>query len=209
MLAGVNLLGRKKDNPPPDDTDAAADSESVAKDSGTTAPKGLVTALAGTASEINAAADDTFALADVYTIQGALPARYRSDASWMANNLIYNRIRQFDTSGGGGFWANLNDGRPPQLLGRSALEAEAMDATFGGAGASSSYVLAFGDFDNYVIADRIGMTVEFIPHLFRQATAGAGFGLPTGQRGWYAYYRTGADVVSVNAFRLLDVASAA
>ena len=41
MLAGVNLLGRKKDNPPPDD--AAADSESVAKDSGTTAPKGRPT----------------------------------------------------------------------------------------------------------------------------------------------------------------------
>jgi hypothetical protein len=44
MLAGVNLLGRKKDNPPPDDADAdAADSESVAKDSGTTAPKGRPT----------------------------------------------------------------------------------------------------------------------------------------------------------------------
>ena len=42
MLAGVNLLGRKKDNPPPDDADAA-DSESVAKDSGTTAPKGRPT----------------------------------------------------------------------------------------------------------------------------------------------------------------------
>jgi Protein of unknown function (DUF3043) len=40
MLAGVNLLGRKKHNPPPDD---AADSESVAKDSGTTAPKGRPT----------------------------------------------------------------------------------------------------------------------------------------------------------------------
>jgi DUF3043 family protein len=45
MLTGVNLLGRKKDNPPPDDDDveATADSESDAKASGTTAPKGRPT----------------------------------------------------------------------------------------------------------------------------------------------------------------------
>lgn len=46
MLAGVNLLGRKKGNPPAEDTDAAgapADGESVVKESGTTAPKGRPT----------------------------------------------------------------------------------------------------------------------------------------------------------------------
>jgi hypothetical protein len=46
MLAGVNLLGRKKDNPPPDETDgveAAADSEADAKAGGQTAPKGRPT----------------------------------------------------------------------------------------------------------------------------------------------------------------------
>ena len=42
MLAGVNLLGRKKGNPPADGTEAA-DSESVVKESGTTAPKGRPT----------------------------------------------------------------------------------------------------------------------------------------------------------------------
>jgi hypothetical protein len=46
MLAGVNLLGRKKDNPPPgdaDDVETTADSESDARASGTTAPKGRPT----------------------------------------------------------------------------------------------------------------------------------------------------------------------
>lgn len=177
--------------------------------SGSGQPTGIVTALTGTASEINAATDDVFALADVYSLQGALPARHRKNASWLANNLIYNRVRQFDTSGGGGFWVNLNDGRPPQLLGRSALEAEAMDGTITTSGAVSNYALIFGNFANYVIADRIGMTVEFIPHLFQQTTAGTGFGRPTGQRGWYAYYRVGADSVHDGAFRMLDVASSA
>ena len=43
MLAGVNLLGRKKGNPPADDDAAAADGESVVKEAGTTAPKGRPT----------------------------------------------------------------------------------------------------------------------------------------------------------------------
>lgn len=182
-----------------------SDLESVAfiTGSGSGQPTGIVTALTGTGAEVNAAADDTFAVADVYTLQGALPARHRMNASWLANNLIYNKVRAFDTSGGSSFWANLNDGRPPQLLGRPALEAEAMDGVITTSGAASNFALIFGDFQHYVIADRIGMTVEFIPHLFH-----TGNNRPSGQRGWYAYYRVGADSVHDTAFRMLDVASA-
>lgn len=179
------------------------ESTAFATGSGTGQPTGIVTALTGTGSEVNAAADDTFAIGDVYTIQGALPARYRPSASWLANNLIYNKIRQFDTYGGAGFWTNLNDDRPPLLLGRSALESEAMDGTLTTSGAVSNFVLIFGDFSNYVIADRIGLTVDFIPHLFSTSN-----NRPTGQSGWYAHYRVGADSVNDDAFRMLDVASA-
>jgi HK97 family phage major capsid protein len=58
-------------------------------------------------------------------------------------------------------------------------------------------ILVFGDFDNYVIADRVGTTVEFIPHLFHTTS-----NRPSGQRGWFAYFRVGADVVDNGAFRL-------
>lgn len=174
--------------------------------SGSGQPFGIVTALAGTASEINAAADDTFAIADVRSLYNALPARYRgaAAAAWLANNSIYTLIRAFDTSGGGGFWANLNGDRPEQLLGRDVLEAEGMDGTVTTTGAVSNHILVFGDLSNYVIADRIGMTVEFIPHLFHTTT-----NRPSGQRGWYAHTRMGADSVNDDAFRLLDVPSAA
>jgi HK97 family phage major capsid protein len=170
---------------------------------GVAQPTGIVTALAGSASEINAAADDTFALADVYTIQGALPARYRARASWLANNSIYNLVRRFDTNGGAALWERLGADRPGLLLGRPALEAEGMDASVTTVGAVSNLILVFGDFSNYVIADRIGTTVEFIPHLMGANRR------PTGQRGWYAYTRMGADSVNDAAFRLLDVPSAA
>jgi HK97 family phage major capsid protein len=150
--------------------------------SGTGMPTGIVTALTGTGSVVNSATTDTFALADVYALQGALPARYRSMASWLSNNLIYNRIRQFDTAGGAGLWTHLGDGTPAVLMGRPVLEAEAIDGTINAT--QDNYAAVFGDFDNYVIADRLGMTVEFIPHLFAAANQ-----RPTGQRGWYAYYR--------------------
>lgn len=183
-----------------DDLEAVA----LATGSGSGQPFGIVTALDGTSSEVAAAADDTFAIGDVYTLEGALPARYRSRASWLANNSIYNLIRRFDTSGGGGFWTNLGQGRPSQLLGRDALECEGMDGTVTTSGAVDNFVLIFGDFMNYVIADRIGMTVEFIPHLFH-----TGNNRPSGQRGWYAYTRMGADSVNDGGFRMLNVASAA
>jgi HK97 family phage major capsid protein len=171
--------------------------------SGSGQPTGIITALAGTASEINAATDDVFAIADVRALYNALPGKHRSRASWLANNSIYTLIRAFDTSGGGGFWANLNGDRPEQLLGKAVLEAEAMDGVITTTGAVSNYLLAFGDFQNYVIADRVGTRVEFIQTLFH-----TGSNRPSGQRGWHAWYRVGADSVNDAAFRLLDVPSA-
>lgn len=171
---------------------------------GSAQPTGIVVALTGTASEINAATDDAFAIADVYTIQGGLPARYRAGASWLANNSIYNLIRRFDTQGGAGLWTTLGNDRPAELLGRNALECEGMDGTVTTSGAVSNFILIFGDFSNYVIADRIGTTVEFIPHLFHTSN-----NRPSGSRGWYAYFRSGADSVNDDAFRMLDVPSAA
>lgn len=166
--------------------------------SGTGMPTGIVTALTGTTSEVVAATDDTFALKDVYATQGALPARYRGQASWLANNVWYNLLRQFDTAGGAGLWTSVGNDRPANIMGRPVLEAEAMDGSV--TAAAANYMAIFGDFSNYVIADRLGMTVEFIPHLFHTAN-----NRPTGQRGWYAYYRVGADSVNDGAFRMLNV----
>jgi HK97 family phage major capsid protein len=75
-----------------------------------------------------------------------------------------------------------------------------MDGVINTSGAVSNFVAVYGDFQNYVITDRVGMAVEFIPHLFHTSN-----NRPSGQRGWFAYYRTGADSVNDNAFRMLDV----
>jgi HK97 family phage major capsid protein len=172
--------------------------------SGSGQPTGIVTALAASSPTVvvNAATDDTFALKDVYAVRDALPAKWRRRASWLANNSVYSLVRQFDTSGGGGFWTDLNEDRPPRLLGRSAIEAEAMDGTITTSGAVHNYAMIFGDFNQFVVARRLGMTVELIPHLFGANRR------PTGQRGWVAWYRVGSDSLNDNAFRMLDVVSA-
>lgn len=163
---------------------------------GTGEPFGIVTAL--TAGTLTSATTDTFAIADVYTTHDTLPARYRARGSWLANNSIYSLVRQFDTAGGAGMWERIGADRPPLLLGKPALEAEAMDSSI--TALAENYALIFGDFSNYVVADRIGMTVETIPHLF-----GGTANFPTGQRGFYAYYRVGADSVNDSAFEMMNV----
>lgn len=169
-------------------------------------PTGIVTALAAASPSVTVAPTtaETFASADVYKVDSALPARYRPDASWLANRGIYNAIRQFDSSGGTNLWERIGADVPPQLLGRPALESEDMDGAINAAATENNYVLVYGDFSNYVIADRIGMTVEYIPHLFH-----TGNNRPSGQRGWWAYYRTGADTVNDGAFRMLSIPTTA
>jgi len=79
-----------------------------------------------------------------------------------------------------------------------------MDGSINAAATADNFVLLFGDFSNYVIADRIGMSVEFIPHLFHTTS-----NRPSGSRAWFAHYRVGANVVDAGAFSLLNVATAA
>ena len=59
--------------------------------------------------------------------------------------------------------------------------------------------LAVGDFNNFVIAQRAGMTVELVNRLFDQITP-----RPPGQRGWLAYARHGFDVDVANGFRIIS-----
>ena len=167
---------------------------------GSTQPKGVITAVSAVSgSVVNSASTDTYAVADVYAVEQALPPRYRLTASpsWMANKTIINKTRQFDTSGGSSFWANLGMGQPEQLLGAPIYEASAMDGVINAS--AENYSLLLGDFRNFYIVDRVGMTMVYEP-LVKGSN-----GRPTGEAGWFAYWRVGSDVVNADAFRLLDI----
>lgn len=161
---------------------------------GTNEPFGVAT---GASLTVSAATGQTFTLANLYALKGALPARYRPGSSYVADDMIFDRVRQFDTVGSSAaIWQDsLQKGNPPILLGKPAYEASEMPAT----PATSGKFLYLGDFARgYTIVDRVGLTVEYIPHLF-----GGSNRMPTGQRGLYCYWRNGAKVVDPNAIRVL------
>lgn len=158
-------------------------------------PQGAVTA----ATTGNTAAATAYAVADVYTLQGRLGPRFRNSrsAAWLSNLFYLNKTRQFDTAGGSSFWANLGQDTPEQLLGKPVFESSSMSA----ATASGSSVLLFGDFEQYIIVDRVGMSILYNPMVMAAATGN----LPTGEAGWFAFWRVSAKASTANALQLLKI----
>lgn len=166
---------------------------------GTTQPQGFITGKVAAGGLVASATTDTFAVADVYSTQAGLAPRFRNSRSaWMANVNIINRIRQFDTAGGSSLWAQLAAAAPGQLLGQPAYEVSDMDGVINAT--QENYVLAFGDFQAaYIIVDRVGVEVYY-----DNMVLGANR-RPTGQAGFFAFWRTGARTVVPQAISLLNV----
>lgn len=164
--------------------------------SGSNEPEGVVAGL-GAGSEVDTATALTFAAGDVYALDDALGPRYRPRARFLANKTIVNEIRQFDTQGGAQLWERIGAGMPAELLGYPIHEASEMAST---SGVADSKILLLGDFNHYLIVDRVGMSIELVPHLFATAN-----NRPSGQRGLLAFWRNSAEVLVDNAFRVLNV----
>jgi len=167
---------------------------------GTGQPKGFVTALAGTSSEINTTGTEAIVASDAFALQNALPARFSGRAQWCAHIATINTFRQFETTNGALKFPELANG---QLLGKPMNECSNMDGSINAAATANNYVLAYGDWQNFVIVDRIGTQLEFIPNLVGANRR------PSGQRGAFLWFRTGSDVVVPQAFRMLDVPTTA
>jgi HK97 family phage major capsid protein/HK97 family phage prohead protease len=169
---------------------------------GTNEPTGLIV---GASTTVATATTGAFVIGDLYKLEEALPPRFRSRASIVANRFIYNKVRQFDTAGGSGVWLEgLQPGLANQVptpgaigqrvLGYPAFEVSAMDAVL----TTGSEIMVAGDFRYFIIVDRVGMSADLIPHLVGTNHR------PTGQRGLYFFWRNGAEVVNAAAFRTLQ-----
>jgi HK97 family phage major capsid protein len=169
--------------------------------SGNGQPKGFVTALAGTASEINSGGSEALAAADAYTLQNALPPRFQANARFVANIATINTFAQFETTNGALKFPEIANDR---LLRKPLHELSNMDGSINAAATANNYLMAYGDFrEGFVIVDRIGSQVEFVANILGEN------GRPTGQRGAFLWFRTGSDVVVPQALRLLDVPTTA
>lgn len=149
-------------------------------------------------SDFTTATAATFVLADLYNYVASLPARWEDNASFLSHKSIYNLIRQFDTAGGAALWAHLGDGTPARLLDFPTYRTSASPSAV----AASAKIALFGDFKQMLIVDRIGMSVELVPHLIDVA---GGNNRPTGQRGVYAVWMNNSKVLVPSAFKRLVV----
>jgi HK97 family phage major capsid protein len=158
-------------------------------------PTGLISSLVSGASSVIALGTNVFAAADIFTLQGTLPARWRPKAKVLANIAVINAYRQLPVA------TNINESLvnietdPPRINGWPLYEAGAMDGTLNASAAD--YTVVAGDMKQFAIVDRIGSSVE--PNLVMGANR-----RPTGERGYYHWWRTGSDVLIQDAFRLLN-----
>jgi HK97 family phage major capsid protein len=167
--------------------------------SGTGEPRGILTALsANTNVRVTLTTGGALGSPDPYKVWQAIPQRFRRNAAWMMSVGVNNAIRQLGTANVyHGFTVGLPEGWTDALFNSPVYESPYMPSTTTGTAATTGLAVV-GDFSNYVVARRGGMSVELIPMMFDVTN-----NLPTGQRGWFAYARIGGNSVNDLAFRLL------
>ena len=166
--------------------------------SGSSSPTGIFTALdANTNVEVVVTTDGTFSAVDLLKVWKSLPERYRAAATWIMNTDVENEIRTFAAGADSAYYTvDLTNGGIGTLFGRPIRTTDYAPEFTGTTGAAN--ILVVGDFSNFLVAQRAGMSLELVPHLFGANQR------PTGQRGWFASARHGFDSVNDLGFRLLQ-----
>ena len=164
---------------------------------GSSQPTGIFVAASNATSQVVVTTDGQFGAVDLLKIWKALPERYKGNAAWIMSPDMENEIRILGNSNEAYYTVNLAAGGIGTLFGRPIYTTDYAPEFTGTTGVAGLTVV--GDFSNFVVAQRAGMSVELIPHLFGTTNA-----LPTNQRGFFATARHGFDSVNDNAFRLLQ-----
>jgi len=188
-------------------SDAKDDEEATSFATGNGTPPNPFGVLTGATGTTAASTGLTITAANLYSLEAALAPRFRPRAQFVANRAMYNIIRALDTAGGAQLWLRIGEliGNAPassggngntglRLLGYAVNELSTMSATV----VNGTKIMLLGDFSMFKIIDRVGMTVELVPHVF-----GATARYPIGQRGLYAYWRNGSKVIDPVGFRAL------
>ena len=136
----------------------------------------------------------TFDADDLRGAQEDVAPRWQPNAVWLGNLHTRNEIDQLvaaaDTS-----QAPIVDANG-RVLRRTYHEVSGMPSA-----AHTTTPLIYGDLRaGYRIVDRIGMSVELVPHVMGSNRR------PLGVRGLYAYWRTSAQVIVPAAYRIVTIA---
>ena len=173
----------------------------VGAGNGSNEPFGIVTALdANTNVELSTTTAGAIGAVDINRVWDALPIRYRrtgARTAWMSSTDVEGDIQQLGAGNDSAFTVNFTAEGVTRLKGRDYYNNDYMADM--PAGTTAGNVLIVGDWQNYLIAQRAGMNVELVQHVFDVTNS-----RPTGQRAWFAWARVGADSINDLAFRLLQ-----
>lgn len=162
--------------------------------SGGTLPQGILTGLSATTTTyVVVGTTGALSLGDLRSVKTALPHRWRGDTAWLAADTFYDEadakatqvtIQDIRAVGDGGV-----------LLGKPKYEASGMPDF---ATAASSNLAIYGNIRQaYTIVDRIGFSLELIPHVLGANRR------PNGKRALWGYRFNGGKVIVPSAARLL------
>jgi HK97 family phage major capsid protein len=105
---------------------------------------------------VNSGASSTLLADGLIDLVYSLPQQYRNGAILMGTRSTHAAIRKLKDTTGQYLWEPaIRAGEPATVLGYPFYESESIPAV-----GVNKYPLIFGNFNGYVIADRVGMTVE-------------------------------------------------
>jgi HK97 family phage major capsid protein len=181
-------------------------SDYTAVGSGSSVPTGIFTAMSGVTNpaHVKVTTAGTLVGNDVRAVFGALPERYQLGASWLMSPSMVQTVSALAapsvTNGLAPHdWTPATLGQPARLLGRPVYVSSYAPSFTGTTGATNYCVV--GDFSRYLVATRLGSTLELVPQMFSFAGS---YGMPTAQRGLYYLARWGSAPTDLQAFRLLS-----
>lgn len=167
-----------------------AEEQAFCVGTGTGQPTGLFTANGGTVG-VTAASATAVTTDEVISLIYALKAPYRKNAKFLMNDATVSALRKLKDGNGQYLWQpSLQAGEPDKLMGYDIYTSPYVPVL-----AASAYAMAFGDFQNYWIADRTGRTVQRLNELYST----------NGQVGFVSTERVDGKIILPEAIQLLQM----
>lgn len=167
-----------------------AEEQAFCVGTGTNQPTGIFTANGG-AVGVTAAAANAITLDEIISLVYSLKSPYRKNAKFLMNDATIPLLRKLKDNNGTYLWQpSVQAGQPDKLLGFEIYTSPYAPTVEAGA-----YAIAFGDFKNYWIGDRMGRTTQRLNELY--AT--------NGQIGYVATERVDGKVILPEGIQLLQM----
>ena len=167
-----------------------AEEEAFCVGTGTNQPTGIFTENGGTVG-VTTASGTAITVDEVISLVYALKSPYRRNAKFLMNDATVSILRKLKDQNGAYLWQpSVQAGEPDRLLGYAIYTSPYVPTV-----AAGSLAIAFGDFKNYWIGDRMGRTVQRLNELY--AT--------NGQIGYVATERVDGKVILPEAIQLLKM----